>query len=319
MNYDNRHNRNISDNTVDRRIDMFLDNYRSGNDVDVERIKILTRDKIRRERLQSRMIVRRHILQWAAVAAIVAVVVCVSFWIMCPVSAIDLSEASDATLAEAGYTTVTVPAGERREITLSDGSVIIANSCTVVKYPAEFDGVERRIFADGEVYCRIAKDADHPFVVESNGFDIRVLGTTFNVRNSSDSTASVVLVEGAVEISTDSHNCVKMRPNHLVDICAGNITSMQSVNPADYTSWIDYKLHLDGEPLSEVIKRLNAFYDLNVTCDSALAGVKIYGKLNLKGEASEVLNSIQTIVPMNMERHGRDVRLRPIQESDLPS
>lgn len=165
MNYDNRHNRNISDDTVDRRIDMFLDNYRSGNDVDVERIKILTRDKIRRERLQSRMIVRRHILQWAAVAAIVAVVVCVSFWIMCPVSAIDLSEASDATLAEAGYTTVTVPAGERREITLSDGSVIIANSCTVVKYPAEFDGVERRIFADGEVYCRIAKDADHPFVV----------------------------------------------------------------------------------------------------------------------------------------------------------
>ena len=73
-------------------------------------------------------------------------------------------------------------------------------------------------------------------------------GTTFNVRNSSDSTASVVLVEGAVEIYTDSHNCVKMKPNHLVDICAGNITSMRSVNPADYTSWIDYKLHLDGEP-----------------------------------------------------------------------
>ena len=66
--------------------------------------------------MQNRMIVRRHILQWAAVAAIVAVVVCVSFWIMRPVSAIDLSEASDATLpAEAGYTTVTVPAGERRE------------------------------------------------------------------------------------------------------------------------------------------------------------------------------------------------------------
>ena len=151
MNYDNRHNRNISDNTVDRRIDMFLDNSRSGNDVDVERIKILTRDKIRRERLQSRMIVRRRILQWAAVAAIVAVVVCVSFWIMRPVSAIDLSEASDETLAEAGYTTVTVPAGERREITLSDGSVIIANSCTVIKYPAEFDGVERRIFSDGVV------------------------------------------------------------------------------------------------------------------------------------------------------------------------
>ena len=121
MNYDNRHNRNISDNTVDRRIDMFLDNYRSGNDVDVERIKILTRDKIRRERMQNRMIVRRHILQWAAVAAIVAVVVCVSFWIMRPVSAIDLSEASDATLAEAGYTTVTVPAGERREIALPTG------------------------------------------------------------------------------------------------------------------------------------------------------------------------------------------------------
>ena len=319
MNYDNLHNRNISDDTVDRRIDMFLDNYRSSNDVDVDRIKMLTRDKIRKEQMRSRMIVRRRILGWASVAAVVAVVACMCFWIMRPVSAIDLSDASDATLAEAGYTTVTVPAGERREIALSDGSVIIANSGTVVKYPADFNGAERRIYADGEVYCRIAKDADHPFVVESNGFDVKVLGTTFNVRNSSDSTASVVLVEGAVEISTDSHNCVKMRPNHLVDLCAGNITSMRSVDPADYTAWIDYKLHLDGEPLSEVVKRLNAFYDLNVTCDSALAGVRIYGKLDLKGGASEVLNSIQTIVPMDMERHGRDVRLRPIQESDLPS
>lgn len=308
-----RHNIHENADTTDRRLDLFFDSLRSDADVDVERIKMLTREKIRREQMRDRMIVRRRALWWMSAAAVVAFVVGVCVWALRPASSpIVISEASEPVLAQAGYTTLTVPAGERREITLSDGSVIMANARTTVRFPASFSGSERRIYADGEVYCRIARDESRPFIVESNGFDVKVLGTTFNIRNSSDSTASVVLVEGSVEL-TAGDNRVRMSPRDLVDLDNGNIVSMHKVDTSGYTSWTKGMLYLDGEPLRDVVSRIGDYYDLDVVCDSTLAGVRIYGKLHLKRDASDVLNSIQTIVPMDVERQGRNIIMRPIE------
>ncbi|WP_295728428.1 FecR family protein [uncultured Muribaculum sp.] len=313
MNHDNPHIPKDNSDQIDRRIDLFLDGFRSDDDVDLERIKMLSRSKIRMEQVRERMKTRRKVFACVAAAAVVACIIGVATWIINPVSSFNVSEASESLLADAGYVTLHVPAGECREISLPDGSVIIANARTVVKYPGEFRGSERRIYADGEVYCCIARDTLRPFVVESRGFDVKVLGTTFNVRNSSDSTANVVLVEGSVEINTDSHECVRMSPDDRVDLHNGNITSMRSVDTSLYTSWINGMLYFKGEPMRSVISRINDYYDLDITCDSALAGVKVYGKLNLKGSHTEVINSIQSIVPMNVERRGRHIILRPIE------
>lgn len=297
---------------ADRRIDLFLDGYRQGGGDAAERIKALTHAKLLRERQARARLLRRRVAVWLSAAAVVAIAVGACLWALRPAGSLDLSSATEAALAEAGYTTVTVPAGQRRVIALSDGSVITANARTTVKYPASFAGDERRIYASGEVYCQVAKDAAHPFVVESKGFDVRVLGTTFNLRNATDSTAQVVLVEGSVEIATATRQSVRMSPNDLVDLSNGNITGMRSVDAADYTAWIQGLLYFHGEPLGTVVGYINDHYDLAVSCDSTLAGVKVYGKLDLKSDPAEVLNSIQSIVPMKVERQGRHIRLRHI-------
>lgn len=315
MNHDNPHTPQDNSDPIDRRIDLFLDGFRSDDNVNTGRIKMLSRSKIRREQMRQRMKMRRRAFISVAAAAVVTCVMGVALWTINPTSSFNVSEASEALLAEAGYVTLNVPAGECREISLPDGSVIIANACTVVKYPEEFRGKERRIYADGEVFCRIARDTIRPFVVESRGFDVKVLGTTFNVCNSTDSTANVVLVEGSVEINTESHECVRMSPDDIVDLHNGNITAMRSVDTSVYTSWINGMLYFKGEPMRYVISRINNYYDLDIVCDSALAGVKVYGKLNLKGSSNtEVINSIQSIVPMSVERRGRKIILRPIEE-----
>jgi ferric-dicitrate binding protein FerR (iron transport regulator) len=80
------------------------------------------------------------------------------------------------------YNTLTVPYGKRFDLVLSDSTRILLNAGTSIKYPVKFiKGKDREIHLTGEAFFEVAKDAGHPFIVNANGLNIRVLGTKFNV------------------------------------------------------------------------------------------------------------------------------------------
>lgn len=61
--------------------------------------------------------------------------------------------------------------------------LVTVNSQSKVIYPRRFKGETRTIYAQGEVFLEVAHDKKHPFIVEANGFNLRVLGTKFNISN----------------------------------------------------------------------------------------------------------------------------------------
>ena len=277
---------------------------------DNSRIKSLFADKVEADRQRVRRFRRRVWGSVAGAAAVVAAVLTVSIGLTGGQAGAGLSTMTQEKLADAGYTEIHVAPGHRDEIKLPDGSVLMANAGTRVIYPDEFKGGERRIYADGEIYINVAKDREHPFVVESKDFDVRVLGTTFNVCNTSDSTASVVLVEGSVELTGKSaKQTVKLRPGDMAELLNGSTESIRQVDTDDYTSWTDGLISLRGESLGNLSKRLGRFYGIDISCDASLSGVKVYGKLDLRDSVEQVLSSIEEIVPMNITRNGSRVRL----------
>ncbi|WP_341225938.1 FecR domain-containing protein [uncultured Arcticibacterium sp.] len=82
--------------------------------------------------------------------------------------------------------------------TLSDGSTITLNSFSLLEYPEEFESGERRIKLIGEAFFDIAKNPDKPFIIEANGTEIKVLGTSFNV-TARDENVKVSVNSGRVE------------------------------------------------------------------------------------------------------------------------
>ena len=292
----------------ERKLQYFVDNCRHVP-IDNTRIKQLTRDKIRNDEM-ARRIGRLRWTAWISVAAAVVAIVWAG-WGLLPHSGsvADLSEATMAQISDAGYEELVVPAGQRRQIALADGTELVANSRTRVLYPTDFSGSERRIYADGEVFLRVAKDPSHPFVVESEGFEVRVLGTVFNMANRGDSIASIVLVEGSVEVTTDTDQRVRMQPDDMLDLVDGNIKSLRKVDTSDYIGWIDGILNLRGVDLRAVCGMLGDHYGVAVECDHAIAGERIYGKLDLKDSIDDVLGSIGLIVPMTVNRNGSIIRL----------
>ena len=148
---------------------------------------------------------------------------------------------------------IMVPNGKRADITFSDGTRIYIIQ-VVSDISGYFEERKREILVEGEVYLDVAKRKDCPFVVKTREFDIRVLGTSFNVcAYREDEAASVVLVRGSVEVTTENKSKVRLAPNQLVDI-KGNKTQVRKVDVSEYISWKDNLLLLHQRPVGDVLK-----------------------------------------------------------------
>lgn len=204
---------------------------------------------------------------------------------------------------------VEVPVGEKMTLMLTDGTKIVANSRTVVRYPKRFDGECREVYVKGEAYFDVAHDAEHPFLVHSDNFRVKVLGTKFNVNNYDTSDSQVVLVQGAVELKTTNNDRVRMKPNELVNLQEGGFAEKRLVNTDEYTCWMQGMINLDGEGVESVAQRLGHYYGVTILFDDEISDDKLYGKLVLSDHVNEVLRAIETMTKTRMKIHGDTIHL----------
>lgn len=205
--------------------------------------------------------------------------------------------------------TTKVPTGKTMTIILADGTKITANSRSKVTYPSSFNGKFREVSIDGEAYLEVAHNRRHPFIVHGHGFNLRVLGTKFNVNTYNDCNSTVALVEGAVEITTQCKDVIRLRPNHLVSIKRGTVGELVDVNAADYTSWIQGIMKLNGQTLSQITRDLENYYGISITCSPNIARQRLYGKLELDTDMRKALKSISFLSESRCIVNGSKVRI----------
>lgn len=212
-------------------------------------------------------------------------------------------------VADAYDEEVEVPVGDKMTLVLADGSRIVANSRTVVRYPKKFNGKCREVYVKGEAYFDVAHDADRPFFVNSDNFRIKVLGTKFNVNNYDASESQVVLVQGSVELNTSNNDRVRMHPNELVSLQEGGFAEKRVVDTGEYTCWMQGMINLDGEDVRNVVQRLGHYYGMTIVADDGVSARRLYGKLMLGSRVEEVLQTIQTMTQTRMKVYGDTVYL----------
>lgn len=170
------------------------------------------------------------------------------------------------------YNTLKVPYGKRFELQLSDGTSIHLNAGTTLKYPIQFiAGQNRQVYLDGEAFFDVSKDKMHPFVVNADELNVRVLGTHFNVSNyPEDEMTEVVLVEGSVGLyeSKKQFDALKntiLKPGFKGSFDKNNNTiSTKSVDTEVYTAWVDGELYLRNMSFENISKKLERQYDVTI-------------------------------------------------------
>ena len=165
---------------------------------------------------------------------------------------------------------------EIREATLPDGSEVVLNANSVLRYrPGWDESTTRHVWLDGEAFFSVAHTQSHQaFIVHTSGLDVRVLGTEFNVQHRRDQT-TVVLSQGKVSayVPSSSSDPVTMQPGDQVRHADGQRTLTQSqVDTAQYTAWKRKELVLNNTSLREIATLLEDYYGFDVVLASDQLG-----------------------------------------------
>lgn len=203
------------------------------------------------------------------------------------------------------YNTIKIPYGKKFRLQLSDGTFVHLNSGTTLKYPIKFiAGENRQVFLDGEAFFDVAKDKAHPFIVNADNLNVRVLGTHFNVSNyPEDAVTDVVLVEGSVGMynSNEEFDALKntiLKPGYKGSFNKENTKiSTKPVITDIYTSWINNGLTFRNMTFKNIITKLERRYNVTIVNKNEKLA-------NEKFNASFKEESIENVMSYFNEIHG---------------
>jgi ferric-dicitrate binding protein FerR (iron transport regulator) len=177
---------------------------------------------------------------------------------------------------------VTTAYGEIRTVWLPDSSQVILNANSVLTYRRQWQpGKVREVQLEGEAYFSVRKRTSAAgsgrFVVHSGGWNVEVLGTTFNVLNRTDK-KQVVLATGKVRLGTGQGPDYTMLPGDLVEQAAGREIRRQKVNAADFIAWKNNEIVFREVPLAQIAGKISELYGVRVQItDSSRSGVLLTG------------------------------------------
>jgi len=113
-----------------------------------------------------------------------------------------------------------------------DGTSVVLNENSRISYNADFGKVKREIFLEGEAYFDVAKNPGVPLIIHAKNVDIKVLGTSFNVKAyPADKGVETSLIKGAVEVSSKiwPGQKILLRPNEKVNIPVSRVPDAAGV------------------------------------------------------------------------------------------
>lgn len=210
---------------------------------------------------------RRFLYLWSSVAATIIILLVFSvFYIQKP--------------ASPSMNTVTnVFADSIMQIKLNDGSTVWLNTEASLSYPNEFTSNTRLIKLKGNAFFEVVKDTQHPFIVSTNLYQIKVLGTTFSVNtDSSDNMGEAVLLEGSIQLEkAGGENLIVLQPGQQV-LFSDDYSSIivNKIDARQHTLWRFGLIFLSDVSLQEILSCLEDTYHIKIQMDAQILSNRRY-------------------------------------------
>jgi len=148
--------------------------------------------------------------------------------------------------------------------TLSDGSVIVLNKHSLLRYPEKFTGVQRQVWlTKGEAFFSVAPNQEKPFIIHAGSTTIKAAGTSFNVKNRKGS-LEVIVEKGTVQVSK-SGKMISLNAGEKV-LVKQSTSQLAKENNADqlYAYYQTGVFNADGVPLWRMVEVLNEVYNRHI-------------------------------------------------------
>jgi transmembrane sensor len=282
--------------------------------------------------IKKRIKVKRLIFEGISIAA----VFCIAFFLGAIFNRHDKIISPDHSITDT-YNEIKAPLGAKSEIRLNDGTEIMLNAGSSIKYGSDYNSLNRDIVLEGEAYFKVARNIDLPLVVNAGNINIKAIGTEFNVKAYSDEgIIETTLVDGKVEISQDGNNdkdrILVLGPNQkAIYACQSDQLTLEkikeieplAVKPAKIitdnllvstktdveqaTAWTKNKLIIRSENLESLCTKLQRKYNVTfVFKDEEIKKESFSGTL-LDETFQQAMSAIMLAAPVDYSLDGRTV------------
>ncbi len=215
-----------------------------------------------------------------------------------------------ATLPQEWHT-IRVPAQKGYTVILADGTKIILNAHSSLRYPSRFVDSVREVWLEGEAYFEVAHQDRHPFVVHFQENKLTVLGTTFNVYCPPGEISRTTLISGSVSLDNNRESRL-LHPGEEGIIEAGRPEIvLQKVDVEEALAWTRNMFYFKNRTLEEIVKRLSDWYGLNILFqEEELRNLVLTLESIRYDDIETVLKIIKTIGNIDYVLYGETILLR---------
>lgn len=193
------------------------------------------------------------------------------------------------------YNTIETPKGGQYQVKLPDGTKVWLNASSSLKFPSSFASVrERTVVLTGEAYFEVVHLGQKPFRVQMNGYDVKVLGTSFNISNyENDGFVATSLLSGSVMAETKKQGGVILVPGQqaYMDDKSGKI-QVQEVDVNNAIAWKNGDFVFEKAHIFSIMKKMERWYDIRVVYNGDFKGFNFSGLVSRRQSLITVLDML---------------------------
>lgn len=206
------------------------------------------------------------------------------------------------------YNTISTPRGGQWSVILPDGTKVMLDATSSIKYPVRFTGKERNVDVTGQAYFEVAHNPKMPFLVKTKNQVVEVLGTHFNVNVYTDEPSSTVtLLEGSVKISKGMKTAVLNPGQQAVMINGANNISVKRVDAENFIAWKTGRFFFNKADIQTVMRQLSRWYDVKVSYKGTMPQQQFNGDIQRNLQATQILDILSNYYNIPFKIEGKKI------------
>jgi ferric-dicitrate binding protein FerR (iron transport regulator) len=210
-----------------------------------------------------------------------------------------------------GEMTTVVAQYDNTPVVLADGSKVSLRAGSRLKHPEKFDGDTRSVTLEGEGFFEVARDEQHPFIVDAGAADVTVLGTSFSVQTGKAQTV-VTVATGKVKVADEGSASVTLTPGQRGTVGSGT-AKKELVRGSNHLFWKTGVLEYNATPLTDVVAEMNRLLAPNtITLDASLSPAQRTQAVTTRFEkqsVEEMLSELCIVAGLRLQSTGKSAYL----------
>jgi ferric-dicitrate binding protein FerR (iron transport regulator) len=187
------------------------------------------------------------------------------------------------------------------------------NAASSLKFPVVFTGKSRTVILTGEAYFEIAQQVEKPFIVQTSGIEVKVLGTHFNVMAYADEDrVRTTLLEGAVTV-TQGVATTMMKPGQQASI-AEKEDRFLITRPEmeEVMAWKEGQFRFRKAEIPVIMRQIARWYDVDIEYKGDVSGIRMYGSMTRKENITQLLELMEQTGRVHFTINGNRITVMPV-------